>query len=142
MPVERRSLRSNKESSSTSSNSKDKSAHSRTTSKSTAAPAKKASSDQAAKANPETKPATNGSEPIQNGINGSSDIDMNGESSMGDKMTVVVPPSKGTKPSGQSGMDDNAMEIEDERSSKTDPDEEAAVKAREQLPLGQSALDV
>lgn len=140
MPVERRSLRSNKESSSTNNSSKDKSAHSRTTSKSKAAPAKKSSSEQAAKSNAGTKPVTNGNELVQNGINGSSDIDMNGESSMGDKMTVVVPPSKGSKTLEQSGKDDDAMVIEEEGTSKADADKEATVKARERLPLGLSRI--
>ena len=116
MPGERRNLRSNKETSSStngekarsnsqSSSSKDKPVPTRaTSSKSKAlpkkAPAKESSGD---------KPQTNGTEPIENGVNGSDDIDMvddgpekvkvgkEGE----DEMTVVVPPSKGSKLSGE-----------------------------------------
>lgn len=58
------------------------------------------------------KPQTNGTEPIENGINGTDDIDMvdgpekvkigkEGE----DEMTVVVPPPKGSKLSGEPGKD-------------------------------------
>ena len=60
------------------------------------------------------KPQTNGTEPIENGINGTDDIDMvddgpekvkvskEGE----DEMTVVVPPPKSSKLSGELGKDD------------------------------------
>lgn len=59
---------------------------------------------------------------------------------MGDKMTVVVPPSKGSKTLEQSGKDDDAMVIEEEGTSKADADKEATVKARERLPLGLSRI--
>lgn len=138
MPVERRSLRSNKDSSSTNNNSKEKSSHSRTASKSKAVPSKKGPTDQAAKVSSGVKPSANGAELVQNGINGSQDIEMNGESSMGDKMTVVVPPSKSPKPPGQSDGDDVAVDAEGEGQSKGDATSETRKKSREQLPVGKS----
>jgi len=122
MPGERRNLRSNKESSSStngekarsnsqSSSSKDKPVPTRTSSsKNKALPSKKAS---AKEANGD-QPQTNGAERIENGVNGTEDIDMvddgpekvkigkDGE----DEMTVVVPPPNSSKLSGEHGKDD------------------------------------
>ena len=60
------------------------------------------------------KPQTNGTEPIENGINGTDDIDMVDDgpekvkigNEAEDEMTVVVPPPKSSKLSGEPGKDD------------------------------------
>ena len=121
MPGERRNLRSSKETSSStngekarsnsqSSSSKDKPVPTRTTSSKGKALPKKTTGKETAG----DKPQTNGTEPIENGVNGSDDIDMvddgpekvkigkEGE----DEMTVVVPPPKGSKLSREPGKDD------------------------------------
>jgi len=124
MPGERRNLRSNKETSSStngekarsnstsSGSSKDKPVPTRaTSSKNKAVPAKKPSGNEV----DGDKPQTNGTDPVENGVNGTEDVDMvddgaekikigtnkNGE----DEMTVVVPPPKGAKLSGEPGKD-------------------------------------
>lgn len=109
MPGERRTLRSSKDTSSStngekarsnsqSSNTKDKPVPTRTTSSKGKTPAGKAD-----------KPHANGG-PVENGVNGTEDIDMvddgpekvhNGE----EEMTVVVPPSKSSKLAGEPGKD-------------------------------------
>lgn len=78
----------------------------------------------------EDKPHTNGTEPLENGINGTEDVDMvddgpekvkvgtnkDGE----DEMTVVVPPPKSSKLSGEPSKDeegDIAMENTDKSDS-------------------------
>ena len=136
MPVERRSLRSNKDSSSTNSSSRDRPSHSQTTSKSKAAPTKKPTSDQTAKVDADAKPVANGTEPMQNGVNGSQDIEMNGESSSGDKMTVVVPPSKESQASGEPRKPDDAMDVDEHPNSEEAADKGALAVARKRLPNG------
>ena len=129
MPGERRNLRSNKESSSTdgekarsnstsSGSSKDKPVPTRSTSsKNKTLPAKKPTT----KESTADKPLANGTEPVENGVNGSQDVEMVDEaknkgdvSKKGeDEMTVVVPPSKGAKIAGGQGDeqgDDTKME--------------------------------
>lgn len=61
------------------------------------------------------KPQTNGSEPAENGINGTEDVEMEDDAAArakaggvkegDDEMTVVVPPPKSSKLSGNSGQD-------------------------------------
>ena len=93
-----------------------------TSSKGKALPTKKTSGKEAS----EDKPQTNGTEPVENGINGTEDVDMVddgpekvkvGTSNEGDdEMTVVVPPPKSSKLSGEPGKDDEgdvAMENTD-----------------------------
>ena len=135
MPGERRNLRSSKETSSptngeeprsnsqSSSSNKDKPVPTRaTSSKGKTLPTKKISGKEGA----EDKPHTNGTEPVENGINGTEDVDMVddgpeqvkvGISKDGDdEMTVVVPPPKSSKLSGEPGKDDEgdiAMENTD-----------------------------
>ena len=131
MPGERRNLRSSKETSSTngeeprpnsqsSGSNKDKPVPTRSTSsKGKILPTKKTPGKETA----EDKPHTNGTEPVENGINGTEDVDMvddgpekvkvgtNNEGE--DEMTVVVPPPKSSKLSGEPGKDeegDTAME--------------------------------
>lgn len=126
MPPERRSLRSNKSDTSSSANgdkargnsqntssNKDKPAPARSGSaKTRAAAAKKGASKNAG----EEQPHTNGTDPVENGVNGTEDVEMkedspaNGTSKQekdndGDEeMTVVVPATKDSKGSG-SGRD-------------------------------------
>lgn len=86
-------------------------------SKSKTLPSKKPSSKDTAG----DKPQTNGNEPVENGINGTEDVDMvdDGPEKVkvnndgDDEMTVVVPPPKGSKLSGDPEKDeegDVAME--------------------------------
>ncbi|KAE8395347.1 terpenoid synthase [Aspergillus alliaceus] len=143
MPAERRSLRSNSKSDSSSSANGDKTHSTSQNSSSnkdkvapTRAAANKAKSTKAASSNNTSnsgmgeqrdQPHTNGSEPMENGVNGSEDVEM-GEDTAGaptssfnasqdrkgdEKMTVVVPPTKGSRLSGDKGQDqegDVAME--------------------------------
>ncbi|KAL9613245.1 MAG: hypothetical protein Q9167_002205 [Letrouitia subvulpina] len=119
MPSERRNLRSNKDTSSStngekarsnsqSSSSKDKPVPTRTTStKAKTSSSKKGSSNNAAKDGGTSKSRPNGAEPVENGVNGTNDVDMADEGleptrstpvkDAEDEMTVVVPPPKGSK---------------------------------------------
>ncbi|KAL8821702.1 MAG: hypothetical protein Q9223_000276 [Gallowayella weberi] len=145
MPGERRNLRSNKDSSSStngekgpsnsqSSSAKDKPVPTRSTSsKSKAAAHKKGTSS--GKESNGSKSHPNGTEPIENGVNGAEDVDMideghqpakpNGE--LDEEITVVVPPPKNSKLSGDQDRDlqgDIAMENTDQ----TEPVAEGAGK--------------
>ncbi|KAA6411699.1 MAG: proteasome regulatory particle subunit [Lasallia pustulata] len=146
-PGERRNLRSNKEASSTngettrsdsqSSNSKDKPVPTRSTSsKGKALSSKKGPTGAASKTMSGDKPQTNGSEPTENGVNGTEDVEMtddaaarvkaSGAKEGDDEMTVVVPPPKSSKLSGNSGQDlegDIAMEST-EKSEAGEPESE------------------
>ena len=136
MPGERRSLRSNKDSTSStngdktrgdsqsSTSNKDKPVPARTTSsKGKGIPAKKGGPNTAAKNTSGEQPKTNGTEPVENGVNGAEDIEMADEATDktksgpskddSDEMTVVVPPPKSSKLAGEPGKDnegDIAME--------------------------------
>ncbi|KAL8930381.1 MAG: hypothetical protein Q9172_000090 [Xanthocarpia lactea] len=134
MPGERRNLRSNKETSSSangekarsnsqSSSAKDKPVPTRSTSsKSKAAASKKATSS--GKDSNSSKPRLNGTEPIENGVNGTDDVDMvdesheivkaNGEAD--EEMTVVVPPRNSKLLGGKDkeSHDDTAMDNADQ----------------------------
>lgn len=90
-----------------------------TSSKGKNLPTKKTSGKEGA----EDKPHTNGTEPVENGVNGTEDVDMVddgpenvkvGTNKEGeDEMTVVVPPPKSSKLSGEPSKDeegDIAME--------------------------------
>ena len=138
MPGERRNLRSSKETSSStngeepransqsSSSNKDKPVPTRaTSSKGKTLPTKKTSGKEGG----EDKPYTNGTEPVENGINGTEDVDMVddgsekvkvGTSKEGeDEMTVVVPPPKSSKLSGEPGKDEEG-DITMENADKSD----------------------
>ena len=97
-----------------------------TSSKGKNLPTKKTSGKEGA----EDKPHTNGTEPVENGINGTEDVDMVddgpekvkvGTNKEGeDEMTVVVPPPKSSKLSGEPSKDeegDIAMENTDKSGS-------------------------
>lgn len=163
MPAERRSLRSNNKSdtsssangekarsNSQSSSAKDKAAPTtRTaTNKAKAAPAKKGAKGASNAGMGENDQShVNGSKPNENGVNGSEDVEM-GEDTAGaptssfnsskerngdEKMTVVVPPTKGSRSSGKAGQDkeeDVAMEgAEDADVEKTEPEVDPTTKA-------------
>ncbi len=126
MPGERRNLRSNKEtpsqtngekarSDSQSSSSKDKPVPTRaTSSKGKAIPPKKAVTN-SAKDESDDKPQINGNGPMENGVNGTEDVEMADDSAeqvkVGtgkegeDEMVLVVPPPKSSKLSGEPGKD-------------------------------------
>lgn len=131
MPGERRTLRSNKSDSSPSANgekprsnsqssssNKDKPAPTRSTSsKGKTAPGKNGSTSLAQDMNGD-KPRLNGTDPVENGVNGAEDVEMDEEDAdstapskrsrdkEGDEeMTVVVPPAKGQKLSGNPDPD-------------------------------------
>lgn len=159
MPGERRSLRSNKSESSSSTNgekarsnsqssssNKDKPAPTRTSSaKGKTLPAKKGSATSVAKDMSGDKPHTNGADPVENGVNGTDDVEMGDASNSVDKpkaakdkdgdeeMTVVVPPPKGSKLPGKTGKDnesDVAMEgIEKAEVEKPEEEIDPAAKA-------------
>ncbi len=149
MPSERRNLRSNKETSSStngekarsnsqSSNAKDKPVPTRSTSsKSKAAAASKKASNPD-KDSTGSKPQSNGTEAVENGLNGTDDVDMvdegpetvkaNGEAD--EEMTVVVPPPRNPKlvsgqnkdTNGDMTMDNaDKLENEEEEAQQVDP---------------------
>ncbi|KAE8315687.1 terpenoid synthase [Aspergillus transmontanensis] len=163
MPAERRSLRSNSKSDSSSSANGEKARSTSQNSSSnkdkvapTRATASKTKSTKAASSNNTSnsgmgeqrdQPRTNGSEPTENGLNGSEDVEM-GEDTAGaptssfnaskdrkgdEKMTVVVPPTKGSRLSGDKGQDqegDIAMEgAEGDESQKPEPEVDPRAKA-------------
>lgn len=155
MPPERRSLRSNKSDTSSSANgekaransqnssSKDKPAPARATSNKTKAGVSKKG---ASKAAGEEQPHTNGTDPVENGVNGTEDVEMKEESSANghatsnqqkdndgdEEMTVVVPAAKAAKGTG-SGRDkegDVAMDGDgDEAGEKSVEEVDPKVKA-------------
>ena len=163
MPAERRSLRSNSKSDGSSSANGEKARSTSQNSSSnkdkvapTRATASKTKSTKAASSNNTSnsgmgeqrdQPCTNGSEPTENGLNGSEDVEM-GEDTAGaptssfnaskdrkgdEKMTVVVPPTKGSRLSGDKGQDqegDVAMEgAEGDESQKPEPEIDPRAKA-------------
>ncbi|KAJ6040080.1 uncharacterized protein N7446_004605 [Penicillium canescens] len=153
MPAERRSLRSNNKSdaSSSANGEKARSNSQSSSAKDKAAPTTRAAANKA-KSAPAKKDAkgasngdmgekdshTNGSKSTENGVNGSEDVEM-GEDTAGaptsgfntnkdrkgdEKMTVVVPPTKGSKSSGKDKGEDVVMEgteDDDEKEPEVDP---------------------
>ncbi|KJK67701.1 Proteasome regulatory subunit C-terminal [Aspergillus parasiticus SU-1] len=105
------------------------------------------------------QPRTNGSEPTENGLNGSEDVEM-GEDTAGaptssfnaskdrkgdEKMTVVVPPTKGSRLSGDKGQDqegDVAMEgAEGDESQKPEPEVDPRAKAIQDIKTNFTLLE-
>jgi 26S proteasome regulatory subunit N3 len=91
------------------------------------------------------QPQRNGTDPVENGANGSEDVEMEEDTAGGptpsiptsrehdgDQMTVVVPPAKGARLSGQDNKkdkeDDVAMEGSDEKDA-DEPEIDPRVKA-------------
>ncbi|KAH8703926.1 putative proteasome regulatory particle subunit [Talaromyces proteolyticus] len=172
MPVERRSLRSNSkgDTSSSTNGEKARSNSNSTASKDKAAPTTRSAAANKAKSAPQLpkkaatkgasssnssnsmsgdQPQRNGTDPVENGVNGAEDAEMEEDtpggptSSIktswehdGDEMTVVVPPSKGARLSGtdhkkneeKNEEDDVAMEGTEEDSAK-EPEVDPRVKA-------------
>jgi 26S proteasome regulatory subunit N3 len=90
------------------------------------------------------QPQRNGTDPVENGANGSEDVEMEEDTAGGptpsiptsrehdgDQMTVVVPPAKGARLSGQDNKkeDDVAMEGSDEKDAADEPEVDPRVKA-------------
>lgn len=169
MPVERRSLRSNSKSDTSSSangekarsnsqsstSNKDKTAPTTRSAanKAKSAPAKKGAAGRSASNSNNTvggdQPHANSSEPVENGVNGVEDVEMEEDTAggptssiqtnkdrHGDEMTVVVPPSKGSRLSGQLAQDakkdqegDVSMEGTEEKEAKeTEPESDPRAK--------------
>lgn len=159
MPGERRTLRSNKSESSSSTNdekarsnsqsstsNKDKPAPTKSTSaKGKTLPAKKGSATSTAKSMSGDKPHTNGTEPVENGVNGADDVEMGDDTSKPtekpkaardkdgeESMTVVVPPSKSSKLVAEAGKDqegDTTMDVVEQATAET-PDERIDPRAK------------
>ncbi|KAJ5124707.1 Winged helix-turn-helix transcription repressor DNA-binding [Penicillium bovifimosum] len=148
MPAERRSLRSNNKSDSSSTNGEKANSTAPTTraaaNKAKSAPTKKdakgASNDNMGEDDQSHK---DGSKSTKNGVNGSEDVEM-GEGTAGaptsssnaskgrknDKMTVVVPPTKGSRSSGKDKEEDVTMDgAEDGDAENTEPEVDPTTKA-------------
>ncbi|KAJ5668004.1 uncharacterized protein N7477_006574 [Penicillium maclennaniae] len=174
MPAERRTLRSNNKSdtSSSANGEKARSNSQSSPSKDKAAPTTRAAANKAKPA-PVKKGAkgvsnagmgeeeqhVNGSKNAENGVNCSEDVEM-GEDTAGaptssfntskgrhgdEKMTVVVPPTKGSRSSGKAGQDkeeDVTMEgAEDGDAEKAEPEIDPAVKAVQDIKANFTLLD-
>jgi 26S proteasome regulatory subunit N3 len=167
MPSERRSLRSNKDStsssnsgrtrkdSSNSSSSKDKPAPTRAaSSKTKTAIARKGSSASQEKDAGSDKRKVNGVENAEKAVNGPEDVEMAEEAadktSLGkdgeDEMTVVVPPPKGSKLPAEPALDaegDTAMEASQKAAEDAQPGEDVvdpSIKAVSGKSPGNSSL--
>ncbi|KAF4768916.1 hypothetical protein HAV15_008985 [Penicillium sp. str.  len=158
MPAERRSLRSNNKSdTSSSANGEKANSNSQSSGAKDKAPTTRASANKA-KSAPTKKDAkgasngsmkeddqshTNGSKSTENGVNGSEDVEM-GEDTAGaptsssntskdrksnEKMTVVVPPTKGSRSSGKDKEDVTMEGVEDGDVENTEPEVDPATKA-------------
>jgi DNA-directed RNA polymerase subunit M/transcription elongation factor TFIIS len=159
MPAERRSLRSNNKSDTSSSANGEKGrSDSQSSGAKDKAPTTRAAAANKAKSAPTKKDAkgasnggmgeddkshTNGSKSTENGVNGSEDVEM-GEDTAGaptssfntskdrkgdEKMTVVVPPTKGFKPSGKDKEDVTMEGAEDGDAENTEPEVDPTTKA-------------
>ncbi|CAI7575657.1 unnamed protein product [Penicillium glandicola] len=158
MPAERRSLRSNNKSdTSSSANGEKANSNSQSSGTKDKAPTTRAAANKA-KSGPTKKDAkgasngsmgdddqshTNGSKSTENGVNGSEDVEM-GEDTAGaptsssntskdrksnEKMTVVVPPTKGSRSSGKDKEEDVTMEGAEDGDENTEPEVDPATKA-------------
>ncbi|KAJ5680450.1 hypothetical protein N7536_011589 [Penicillium majusculum] len=158
MPAERRSLRSNNKSdTSSSANGEKANSNSQSSGAKDKAPTTRASANKA-KSAPTKKDAkgasngsmkeddqshTNGSKSTENGVNGSEDVEM-GEDTAGaptsssntskdrksnEKMTVVVPPTKGSRSSGKDKEDVTMEGVEDGDVENTEPEVDPATMA-------------
>ncbi|OOF98553.1 hypothetical protein ASPCADRAFT_393993 [Aspergillus carbonarius ITEM 5010] len=175
MPAERRSLRSNSKSdtsssangekarstSQNSSSNKDKPAPTRAA----ANKAKAASTTKAASSNSTTnsgmgeqrdQPRANGSDPTENGVNGSEDVEMGEDTAGGptssfnasqdrkgdEKMTVVVPPPKGSRLSGEKGTDQEGdVAMEGAEGEEGEPEVDPKVKAIQDIKTNFTLLE-
>ncbi|KAI4109934.1 MAG: hypothetical protein L6R37_000284 [Teloschistes peruensis] len=164
MPSERRNLRSNKETSSSTNGEKGRSNSQSSSAKdklvptrSTSSKSKTSSSKKSAGAGKEekgSKPQTNGTEPVDNGVDGTEDVEMvddghpsvNADRDADEEMTVVVPPPKSSKlsgghdddPQGDSSMEGN--EVGMEGAEKLDPEVKAAADIKANYSLLERAV--
>lgn len=156
MPAERRSLRSNNKSdTSSSANGEKANSNSQSPGAKDKAPTTRAAANKA-KSAPTKKDAkgasngnmgdddkshTNGSKSTENGVNGSEDVEMGDtagaptsssstskDRKSNEKMTVVVPPTKGSKSSGKDKEDDVTMEGAEDVET-TEPEVDPTTKA-------------
>lgn len=145
MPGERRNLRSNKDSASSTNGEKARTDSQSSSSKDKPVPARSASSKNKSTATRKTaasskdsgndKSKANGTAPVENGVNGAEDAEMSGDDvdrgtlpkDGEDEMTVVVPPPKSSKlsaepekdPEGDVAMDDSGKSEDVADSEKT-----------------------
>ncbi|KAF4172661.1 hypothetical protein CNMCM8694_002206 [Aspergillus lentulus] len=168
MPAERRSLRSNNKSDTSSSANGEKA---RSDSQSSSSNKDKAATNRAAanKAKSPTPAASSNNvsnsgmgeqrdQPHTNGVNGSEDIEMGEDTAGGptssfntrkdrkgdEKMTVVVPPSKGSRLSGEKGQnqeDDVVMEAAETDSQKPESEVDPRVKAIQDIKTNFTLLE-
>ncbi|RHZ57620.1 proteasome regulatory particle lid subunit RPN3 [Aspergillus thermomutatus] len=168
MPAERRSLRSNSKSDTSSSANGEKA---RSNSQSSSSNKDKAAPNRAAasKAKSPTPAASSNNvsnsgmgeqrdQPHTNGVNGSEDIEMGEDTAGGPtssfntskdrkgdkKMTVVVPPSKGSRLSGEKGQDqeeDDVMEAAETESQKPESEVDPKVKAIQDIKTSFTLLE-
>ncbi|KAL5356402.1 proteasome regulatory subunit C-terminal-domain-containing protein [Aspergillus floccosus] len=173
MPAERRSLRSNSKSDTSSSANGDKnrsnSQNSSSNPKDKAAPttraASRAKNTRAASSNNNAnadmgeqrdQPQANGSKPTENGVNGSEDVEMREDSAgaptssntaskdrKGDeKMTVVVPPAKGSRLSADKGQDQEGdVAMEGAEGDEKEPEVDPKVKAVQDIKTNFTLLE-
>ncbi|KAJ5780948.1 hypothetical protein N7457_006108 [Penicillium paradoxum] len=170
MPAERRSLRSNNKSdTSSSANGEKANSNSQSSGATDKAPTTRAAANKA-KSAPTKKDAkgasngnmaeddqshTNGSKSTENGVNGSEDVEM-GEDTAGaptsssnaskgrknDKMTVVVPPTKGSRSSGKGKGEDVTMEgAEDGDAETTEAEVDPTTKAIQDIKTNFTLLE-
>ncbi|GKZ71692.1 26S proteasome non-ATPase regulatory subunit [Aspergillus niger] len=175
MPAERRSLRSNSKSdtsssangekgrstSQSSSSNKDKPAPTRAA----ANKAKAASTTKGASSNntansgmgeQRDQPRANGSDPTENGVNGSEDVEMGEDTAGGptssfnasqdrkgdEKMTVVVPPTKGSRLSGEKGTDkEGDVAMEGDEGEDAEPEVDPKTKAIQDIKTNFTLLE-
>ncbi|KAJ5864390.1 uncharacterized protein N7529_006306 [Penicillium soppii] len=170
MPAERRSLRSNNKSDtsssangekgrsdSQSSGAKDKAPTTRAAAnKAKSAPTKKdAKGASNGSMGEDDKSHKNGSKSTENGVNGSEDVEM-GEDTAGaptssfntrkdrkgdEKMTVVVPPTKGSRSSGKDKEDVTMEGVEDGNAENTEPEVDPTTKAIQDIKTNFTLLE-
>ncbi|CAG8936209.1 unnamed protein product [Penicillium salamii] len=171
MPAERRSLRSNNKSDTSSSANGEKGrSDSQSSGAKDKAPTTRAAANKAKSTQPkkdakgasngemgeDDKSHTNGSKSTGNGVNGSEDVEM-GEDTAGaptssfnasknrkgdEKMTVVVPPTKGSRSSGKDKEEDVTMEgAEDGEAENTEPEVDPRTKAIQDIKTNFTLLE-
>ncbi|PYH88892.1 terpenoid synthase [Aspergillus ellipticus CBS 707.79] len=175
MPAERRSLRSNSKSdTSSSANGEKASSNSQNASskkdkpaptRAAANKAKSASTNKAASSNSSAnsgmgeqrdQPRANGSDPTENGVNGSEDVEMGEDTAGGptssfnasqdrkgdEKMTIVVPPTKGSRLSGEKGADQEGdVAMEGAEGEDAEPEVDPKVKAVQDIKTNFTLLE-
>jgi 26S proteasome regulatory subunit N3 len=88
------------------------------------------------------QPQRNGTDPVENGANGNEDVEMEEDTAGGptpsiptsrehdgDQMTVVVPPAKGARLSGQDNKKEEDVAMEEDEKDAEEPEIDPRVKA-------------